>query len=280
MPFTMQPKRMYRMPTFFGPSCGPREGPNGRKFANVDTPKGVAWSVRFLTNRKQLEDLIPEGLGLSLVDEPVVNVTFSVGTELEWLAGRGYNTFGVTFPARFDGKIDHVQGELMVVLWENMTDPILTGREELGFSKIYAELPEPRFLNGGAHLTASWMGFRFADMRLSSLHEPTEEELKGMSQLFTGEGLLHHKYIPKTGEWGTPEVSCVTFLPFAGGNGRSLELKLGDGTIEWHKATWEDMPTQYHIVNALAALEVKEWRGAMMVREVGGKDLSDQRVVR
>ena len=63
--------------------------------------------------------------------------------EIEWLAGRGYNTMGVTFPVHYEGKKDRAAGPLLTVLWENLTDPILTGREQLGFSKIYCELPEP-----------------------------------------------------------------------------------------------------------------------------------------
>ena len=55
---------------------------------------------------------------------------------------------------------------------------------------------------------------------------------------------------------------------------------IGKGTVEWRRATWDDMPTQYHIVNGLAALPVREWRGASVISEVGGKDLSDMRVLR
>ena len=40
------------------------------------------------------------------------------------------------------------------------------------------------------------------------------------------------------------------------------------------------MPTMFHIANALHNLEVKEYLGAMMVKTVGGKDLSDQRILR
>ena len=54
----------------------------------------------------------------------------------------------------------------------------------------------------------------------------------------------------------------------------------GEGTVEFHKARWEDLPTQYNIVNAFHELEVKEWRGASIVKSVGGKDLSDQRILR
>ena len=47
-----------------------------------------------------------------------------------------------------------------MVLWENLTDPIITGREELGYPKIYGELPEPRHLNDTISCSASWLGTR------------------------------------------------------------------------------------------------------------------------
>ena len=83
--------------------------------------------------------------------EPVVSVSASYMTEIEWLAGRGYNVLGVSFPAIFNGERDRAEGGLLTVLWENLCDPILTGREQLGFSKIYCELPEPVVLRGDTH---------------------------------------------------------------------------------------------------------------------------------
>ena len=46
------------------------------------------------------------------------------------------------------------------------------------------------------------------------------------------------------------------------------------------RARWEDMPTQYYIVNAIADLEVSEFVGSSMTKTVGGKDRSDQRILR
>ena len=54
----------------------------------------------------------------------------------------------------------------------------------------------------------------------------------------------------------------------------------GEGTVEFHRARWEDMPTQYTIVNAFADLEIKKFLGASITKTVGGKDLSDQRILR
>ena len=112
--------------------------PDGRKFECVDNPKNTSISVSFLSDAKQLKALLPECFELG--GEPVVSVYANYMKEIEWLAGRGYNILGVSFPAVFKGARDHVRGPFLSVLWENLCDPIITGREELGFSKIYCEM--------------------------------------------------------------------------------------------------------------------------------------------
>ena len=274
MPYQFQPGRMYRMPTHFGPSLGPRQGEAGRKFANLDSPKITAWSVSFLTNRQQLEELLPEGFGLGT--EPIVTIEITYMTEIEWLAGRGYNTLGVSFPVVFHGKKDHISGNFLTVLWENLTDPILTGREELGYAKIYCEIPEPRIYQGQTHFTASWMGFKFMDLKIWNLTQLSQKETTALLNKPKNDGILHYKYIPKTGEWGKPDISYATLTPSTNPNQVVKEICQGEGKVEFHQATWEDLPTMFSIVNAFHNLEIKEYRGAMMVKTVGGKDLSDQ----
>ena len=168
MPYELKPKTMYMMPTHFGPMSGPRQGPGGEMGAfSVDQRKTRAYAVSFLTEQAQLEALLPPGF--EAVGEPVVTVTQTHMTEIDWLAGRGYSTLGVTFQARYNGSRDRATGPLLLVLWENLTDPILTGREQLGFSKIYCELPEPVIHGGETQCTSSWLEFRFMDMRLMNL---------------------------------------------------------------------------------------------------------------
>jgi len=165
----------------------------------------------------------------------------------------------------FDGEEDHVSGSFLIVLWENLADPIITGREELGFSKIYCELPEPRVCRGLTHCTASWMGFRFMDMKIRGLRKLSLEEIAQSIGKQKSDGTLHYKYIPKTGEWGKPDVSYFTLTPSGGSNAVIKE--------------WEDLPTLFYIVNALHDLEIKEYLGAAVVKSVGGKDLGDQRTL-
>ena len=278
MPYKFQPGKMYRMPTHFGPSLGPRQGEGGRKFANLDSPKVTQRSVSFLTNREQLEELLPEGFEVGV--EPVVTVRATYMTEIEWLAGRGYNTLGVSFPAIFSGKEGHVTGNFLAVLWENLADPIITGREDLGFSKVYCEIPVPGIYQGETHCIASWLGFKFMDLKIKNITQLAPEEVAALTSKRSGDGTLHYKYMPKTGEWGKPDVSYAVLTPSASPNTVVKEMWRGEGTVQFYKATWEDLPTLFRIVNILHDLKIKEYRGAVISKTVGGKDISDQRILR
>ena len=280
MPYSLKPKTMYLMPTHFGPMSGPRQGPGGEMGAfGVDERKSRTYAVSFLSERKQLEALAPPGF--EVVGEPVVTVAQTHMTGIDWLAGRGYSTLGVTFQARFSGTRDRATGPLLLVLWENLTDPILTGREQLGFSKIYCELPEPVIHAGETQCTASWLGFRFMDMRLTNMVEAEAPAAAPAAPPDDGslKGTLHYKYVPKTGDWGEADAEYAVLSPLNPPVGAPTRWQ-GEGSVTFQRARWEDLPTQYMIVNALHELEVKENRGATIEHRVGGRDLIDQRILR
>ncbi len=272
MPYEFDPSAMYRMPTHFGPRTGPRRGPAGERFACQDNPRSTVYAISFLTESDSLASLLPPGF--SLHGEPVATLSANYMSEIEWLAGRGYNTLGLTFPARFQGQVDDVLGHFLTVLWENLADPIITGREELGYAKIYCELPNPTVLRGEHHISASWLGFRFLDMRISDLQPATPQPPANSLPS------LHYKYVPRTGEWGTADVAYATMTPAEAPNRRVIDHAIGAGSFAFTRPRWEDMPTQVTIVNALADLPVLEMRGASFTRSIGGKDLRDTRSLR
>ncbi|MDP6349522.1 MAG: acetoacetate decarboxylase family protein [Chloroflexota bacterium] len=278
MPYELRKRTMYMMPTHFGPQVGPVQGPGGELYAFDQAGlKREAYAVSFRTKAAQLEAMLPPGFALD--GEPVVTVVYTYMTEIDWLAGRGYNTLGVTFAARYAGVRDRAAGPLMLVLWENLCDPILIGREQLGFSKIYCELPDPVVREGETSLLANWMGFRFMDMTLTGMEEvpagnipvPADPPDDGLLR-----GLLHYKYVPKTGDWGEPEAEYAVMGPPAMPANPPKRLWCGDGTVEFHRARWEDLPTQYQVVNGFADLEVEEFVGATIEHGVGGKGLGNQ----
>ncbi len=90
-------------------------------------------------------------------------------------------------------------------------------------------------------------------------------------------GTLHYKYVPSTGDWGSADVAYACHTPPGASRQRVLSASAANGRVAFHPTTWEQMPTQFHIVQRLAALPVLESRGASVTVTRGGKDLSDQR---
>ena len=265
MSYKFKPGMIYRMPTQFGPSLGPRQGLNG---IVPDGTKQVTtvYSVDFLTNPAQLEEMLPDHF--SLDGDPVVHVRLMAQTGIGWLAGRGYNILEFSFPAKFDGERDHVRGEFQPVLWEGLADGVITGRDDVGFAKMWCELPDPAFYQNYVHCIATWLGFKFMDMKLYDLAD-APANLKPVDWLKDGKLLL--KYIPKTEDWGQADV----MYPVLSVRGhytegiQTVERQVGHGTVEFHKAEWEELPTLCQIVNAIADLEKRDYVGASKVKSVG-----------
>ena len=275
MPYKFEPGQMYRMPTHFGPSLGPRQGVDGKRYANAHSPKKTAYSVSFLTEVEALDRLLPPRFELD--GEPVVTVTASYIREIEWLAGRGYNTLGVSCSAVFRGEQTDTSGNYLMVLWENLTDPILTGREELGYPKIYGEIPEPRSLDGTIHCGAGWLGYDFMSMKVREQSELDNAELAALAT--SQRGVLLYKYMPRTQDWGEPDIEYVTFTPPPDLSPYLKQGWTGEGSVSFRESTWEELPTQYALVNALASLPMREARGSKTVMTVGGTDYSSQQIL-
>ncbi|MDP7255353.1 MAG: hypothetical protein QGF00_37555, partial [Planctomycetota bacterium] len=49
----------------------------------------------------------------------------------------------------------------------------------------------------------------------------------------SGDGLLHYKYIPRTGEWGAADVSYAVLTPYDQPNCVVKERWQGEGTVEF-----------------------------------------------
>ena len=77
-------------------------------------------------------------------------------------------------PAIFHGQSDRVIGDFLLIYWENMADPIITGRDDLGFGKLYCELPDFQIDENQAIATASWDGCEFARLELTGKRDVGE----------------------------------------------------------------------------------------------------------
>ncbi len=273
MSYLFDPRSMYRMPTHFGPALGPRQGMQGRRYECRTGPRQLIVEAAFEADAAQLAALLPPRF--EPLEPARLVLSFVYMTEIEWLAGRGYNTFGVRFPARYVGAAGEVRGEFLAVLWENRPEPIITGREELGFSKVYCELPE--MVRDGSSLgcRASWEATTFAVMELSGL--APGDPAAGMAD---SAGLLHYKYVPRTGEWGKADAEYAVLTPAGAPNFQLEHCERGVASMRFQPASWEALPTLYREVTALSELRIGRNLWAHVLRARGYKDLSDQRILR
>jgi acetoacetate decarboxylase len=188
---------------------------------------------------------------------------------IPWLAGRGYNTFGLTIPVLWQGQ-ETIAGDFVVVLFENLADPIMSGREELGWNKLWCELPDVERRADAVCCRASWLGFQFATLTICEL-QPAEAPPAA-----PGRPRFGYKYIPRSGDWGEPDVSYPTVSPPEPGV-TVTERITGRGRVDVANATWEDLPTLFRVVNGLAALPQREIIVASVTRTLGSGDFYELR---
>lgn len=272
MSFTFDPAARYRMPVMFGPTVGPRQGPEGERFDGSNAPFSVT-SVRFLSDAARLEALLPPGFVLN--GAPVVTVEHTILHDLAWLAGRSYSMLGVKLPVVFTGAQETLTGALLTVLWENRPEPILSGREELGFNKVFCDLPEPMVVGNSRTCRASWDGFEFFNLRLTGLRAATPPAAAPT------DGVLHYAYMPPMGGDSPHETRTRVMLSPAPSVASTVDLyQTGEAELTFNRASFVQMPTMFQIVNTLADLPVLEMRGASFLKARGKGDLNDQRMVR
>ncbi len=261
----------YRMPVFFGPAPGPRQMPPGR--ANPkNSPRRTLVSLVCGSDASRLRPLLPPGF--SLWGEPRLVLEAQRLADIDWLAGRGYDTFGVKIPVRYDADAGPMHGHLLTVLFENLADPIITGREELGFSKLYCEIGFPRLADESLEVACSWFGFEFLRLAGEGLESSTAAPASGEP---APEGVFHFRYFPRVGEPGKSDVAQVTFTPAANPDARIVRRRIGRGQARFRSGRWEDLPTLHHVVERLAGLPLNDFSPLTVVESLGGKDLSDTR---
>ncbi|KAJ4983382.1 hypothetical protein SVAN01_11117 [Stagonosporopsis vannaccii] len=296
----------WRMPTSFGPMPGPRQDFLGRPHNGCKATFKTT-SIKFKSSRTVLQNLFPtEKLKFALADT-VVHATFAATqlNNLEWLGGRGYSHFGLYIHGvqytKDNGET--VTGTYLPVLFENLADPILSGREELGFPKLFADLNVQQDGNTWS-LSASWSGSKFATLTVSEPAEhlangdtaPQEPHPEAQPPQGHGpppppaeEGLFFHKHIPSTGSTGSKErgeadVSYTAFLP-NDEDAKTVEKKVSrtlhakNAKIQIDALDWKALPTLHHIVARLQEVPVYEVVEAKIIEGTGVSDVSSVRKV-
>ena len=251
--FTFDPNSSYMMPAHFGPR--PMHPKASGWYRDV-----TAMSISYLTDRDRLAAYLPEPFELG--QEARVTVVYACNRQVDWLAGHGYNMIAVSAAATFDGENDQLSGQYSLVMWENLADPILTGRELQGIPKIYADIPDHRVVAGEWHASASHFGHPIVEMAATGLRTPTEQEIEAGQAAQAGSTPMAWRYLPGVSGFGQTTSEPTAFPS----ENDITSVQVGEGVVAWHELTWEQNPTQFHIVNALAALPILEYGPAVITK--------------
>ena len=217
--------------------------------------------VPYKTDAKILRKLMPEQFEIS--DEPTVSVNYACNKDIDWLAGRNYNLISVSVEAIFSGDVDEVTASYNLVMWENLTDPILTGREMQGIPKIYADIDDMSYGNNSANVRMSHFASPILDIAISDTVRLDKKIVGEVVKEKSDMQSFGYRYIPNV----NPALPPVVAEPILH-NSQNIftEMSLGKGFVNWHSSSWEQNPTQSHIINILKTLPILEYEDAAMTK--------------
>lgn len=278
------PQIYWRMPVAFGPMPGPRQSHAGVVRNAVESTFTTA-SIKFKTSRTVLQNLFPPGIKGYRFKSPgtVAYCSFSCTTlnKMQWLGGTGYNHIGLYIHGveyvKPDGDV--ISGTYMPILFESLTDPIVSGREELGMPKLYSAIDIYRGTES-YRIKTSWQGSLWGNFRLDGLQP--DNDLAAATGKISGEdddGILVHRYIPKVGRdfKGQSEAEYPVFVPFAEERPQPVTRrvwKASTASINIDALDWDALPTLHHIVSRLEEIPVYEIVKAKVVEGVGVPDVA------
>lgn len=246
---------------------GPRQDHLGVEHQSAHSEFTTA-SIKFKTSRTVLQNLFPPNSNSYRFKSPgtLAYASFSCTrlNKMDWLGGGGYNFLGL-----FIHGVEYVKkngdvlnGTYMPILFENLTDPIVSGREELGMPKLYSTI-DIQQQESSYHINAGWQGAHWGAFDLSNLEE-YDPGLKNAS--VSGEdddGILTYRYMPAVGykTRGKADVEYPCFVPYAEDNLRpkaERSFKTKNASFKIDSLDWKQLPTLHHIIQRLGELPVLE----------------------
>lgn len=270
----------FRTPCRFGPSPGPRlplcldpSSPTIQSLRQECPESFRTLSVRFRSSRTFLQNLLPPGFAFT---SPATNVSASISCTtlygLTWLGGRGYNHLGLYLHGVHYTKEDgsKVFGTYIAVLFEDLADPIMTGRDELGFPKVFADIDIDTSGNAGDYnISLGWSGAQFGKVAIKGLRErePAANGINGGSSQTAkpapgppppppDQGHLVFRYVPAVGEFGKTDARYAVLCPYPENSEPSEKMESDSASVSFEALDWQRLPTLHHIAKTLAAMPI------------------------
>lgn len=156
-------------------------------------------TIDFKTSATLLRNLFPNSHYSFIKPDTIATASFTVETlsNMAWLGGGGYDllAFYIHEVRVTDSNGKMRRGIYCPLMLENLTDPIITGREELGIPKLYSDI---NIEESATHCSVKigWRGNTFANFSWKNLTKIEKGHTLTPPEAPDSEGLLLHKYMP------------------------------------------------------------------------------------
>jgi hypothetical protein len=237
-------------------------------------------NFKIKTSATLLRTLFPNSHYSFVLSDSVAYASFSIESfhNLAWLGGHGYDLlafyiYGVQYK---DCQGRRRKGTYCPIMFENLADPIITGRDELGFGKVFSDLAIRR-TNSTFEATLTWKGAQWAHFKLNGLKPETINQSTSDGDADVSEGILLHKYIPSTGGEGKPDADYdVLVLDEPGASTLQSKLASEPKNVDFKIESLgeQKLPTLHPFVDRLAEIPVFEVIEATVNEYLGVPDLS------
>jgi hypothetical protein len=181
-----------------------------------------------------------------------------------------------------------VFGTYIAVLFEDLADPIITGRDELGFPKVFADINVSHATEtGNAAIILSWRGTQFGEFQIRSLrraeltsngvNEETPQQAKpgpGPPPPPPEQGQLVYRYVPSVGEPGKTDAEYAVLWPYPPQDTSAETLVADAASVQFDAQDWQKLPTLHHIAKTLAAIPIYEFEKVEMIKGTEVNDLT------
>jgi acetoacetate decarboxylase len=224
--------------------------------------------LQYETDPEAIPSLLPDPFKPG--KKPIVTVMFTDNNGVDFMAGGGYRFGLVSVAIQFDGEKGHLEGNYVLVMPENQTLPIITGREWLGMPKFYTDISSIR-RTGDGHLRCEvslWGHLLFGIDIAPPLKSQNAIVRKAAAARATNTPAFGYKYIASLD--GPPDADYPTIM---WSDSNIERLLLGNkGRYYIGNPSEEDIGDFKPIVDALKSLPVKKvvqvayTQGSMVLR--------------
>ncbi len=247
--FKFSENSTYNMPAHFGGTEGP---PRPAPYHDV-----TSISIFYETDGEALAQYIPEAFQLT---EPVISIQCAFSRGIDWMNGGSYSLISIQVPVAYVHGRERMDGYYALVIWENKATPIISGREQSGMPKTFANIEDYHQVGDRVFTNASYEGRTFLEIDFQKTAKMNAEELSLFNQKYGKVNWFGWRYIPNIGRSGAA-LSHATVFPQEAPCTAGWR---GNGTVRWQALTPEQHPTQAHIIRALSQLPIRAYRDCAM----------------